>query len=156
MRKRAGRCLKRQSASGDPAMVSGFRMAAILSQVTGTLPVTPSGRIATGRSSQDMLFSVSCPFAWSVSRAATATVDRSCENARFVGARVLKTNSTANIVLLKQRLVTALVRLAQVVEQRTPRRHQLQQTATRMIVLHVRLEMLSEIIDAFRQDRDLN
>src|SRR3974390_3037874 len=41
---------KCRSASGDPAMVLMFRMAAILSQVTGTLPVTPSGRIATGRS----------------------------------------------------------------------------------------------------------
>src|ERR1700760_21766 len=69
---------------------------------------------------------------------------------------ILKTNSTTNVVLLKQCLVTAFVRLAQVIEQRTPRRHQLQQTATRMIVLHVRLKMLSEIIDAFRQDRDLN
>src|ERR1700760_3846519 len=65
-------------------------------------------------------------------------------------------NSTTNVVLLKKCLVTAFVRLAQVVEQRTARRHQLQQAATRMVVLHVRLEMLGEIIDAFRQDRDLN
>src|SRR5579862_5266608 len=69
---------------------------------------------------------------------------------------ILKTNSTTNVVLFKQRLVARFVRLAQVVEQRTPRRHQLQQTAPRMIVLHMRLEVLGEVIDAFRQDRDLN
>jgi len=32
-----------RQASGDPAMVSGFRMASILSRsITGTLPVSPS------------------------------------------------------------------------------------------------------------------
>src|SRR5580704_7063874 len=38
----------KRSASGDPAMVFSFRMASIPSQVTGTLPVRPSGRIAAG------------------------------------------------------------------------------------------------------------
>src|SRR6201996_9167820 len=69
---------------------------------------------------------------------------------------ILKTNSTTNVVLLKQRLVTPLVRLAQVIEQRTPRRHQLQQTTARVIVLHMRLEVFGEVIDAFREDRDLH
>src|SRR6266478_4633130 len=39
----------RRSASGDPAMVLVFRMASIFRVVTGTVPVTPSGRIAAGR-----------------------------------------------------------------------------------------------------------
>jgi len=41
--------LLESSASGDPAMVFGIWMTCILSVVTGTLPVTPSGRIAAGR-----------------------------------------------------------------------------------------------------------
>src|SRR5205814_4358407 len=39
----------RRSASGDPDMVLVFRMATIFRVVTGTVPVTPSGRIAAGR-----------------------------------------------------------------------------------------------------------
>jgi hypothetical protein len=39
----------KRSASGDPAMVLMLRMASILSLVTGTVPVTSSGRIAAGR-----------------------------------------------------------------------------------------------------------
>src|SRR6266566_4671947 len=39
----------KRSASGDPAMVLVFRMASIFRVVTGTVPVTPSGRIAAGR-----------------------------------------------------------------------------------------------------------
>src|SRR5437879_2065593 len=38
-----------KSVSGDPAMVLMFRMASIPSLVTGTVPVTPSRRIAAGR-----------------------------------------------------------------------------------------------------------
>jgi len=50
MRKIAGRWSKRWSASCDPAMVFGFRMASILSGHTGALPVVPSRRIAAGLS----------------------------------------------------------------------------------------------------------
>src|SRR6478609_5555898 len=39
-----------RSASCDPAMVFGCRMASILSGHTGTLPVAPSRRIAAGLS----------------------------------------------------------------------------------------------------------
>src|SRR6185437_3569890 len=41
--------LEARSASGDPAMVLMFRMASILSGLTGTMPVASSGRIAAGR-----------------------------------------------------------------------------------------------------------
>ena len=61
-----------------------------------------------------------------------------------------------NIVLLEQRLVSRLVPLLEVVEERTAGRDQLQEATTRMVVLHVGLEMVGEVVDAFRQDRDLN
>src|ERR1700736_1548989 len=70
-------------------------------------------------------------------------------------ARLLA-SSTTNVVLLEQRLVARLVLLLDVIEQRTARRHQLQKAAPRMVVLHVGLEVPGEIVDAFRQDRDLN
>jgi hypothetical protein len=41
--------LLERGASGDPAMVFAIWMTCILSVVTGTLPVMPSGRIAAGR-----------------------------------------------------------------------------------------------------------
>jgi hypothetical protein len=43
-----GGTLIESSASGDPAMVFDFWMASILSGITGSLPVAPSGRIAAG------------------------------------------------------------------------------------------------------------
>src|SRR6266700_2725587 len=70
--------------------------------------------------------------------------------------RAQLTNSTANVVLFEQRLVPRLVPLLEIIEQRTTRRHQLQEAAARMVVLDVALEVPGEIIDAFRQDRDLN
>src|SRR6202011_2299217 len=59
-------------------------------------------------------------------------------------------------MLFKQRLVTRLVLLLDVIEKRTTRGHQLQEPTTRMVILHVGFEMSGEVIDAFRQDRDLN
>src|SRR6266480_3514980 len=59
-------------------------------------------------------------------------------------------------MLFEQRLVARLVLLLDVIEKGTTRRHQLQKAAPRMIVLHVGLEVPGEVIDAFRQDRDLN
>src|SRR5215475_2448858 len=67
-----------------------------------------------------------------------------------------KTSSTTNVVLFNERLVTRFVGLLQVIEKRTARRHELQEAAARMIILHVGLEMIREVVDAFRQDRDLN
>src|ERR1700732_4750256 len=64
--------------------------------------------------------------------------------------------STTNVVLFEQRLVTRLVLLLDVIEKRTSRRHELQKAAPRMVVLHVGFEMPGEVVDAFRQDRDLN
>src|SRR6266516_2965290 len=59
-------------------------------------------------------------------------------------------------MLFEQRLVARLVLLLDVIEKGTTRRHQLQKAAPRMIVLHVGLEVPGEVVDAFRQDRDLN
>src|ERR1700759_1571360 len=131
-------------------------MAAILSHVTGALPVVPSGRIATGRAFQGSEISVFRSLRMKRHETANAVVERSCENARFAARVYSKQNSTTNVVFLEQCLVTGFVRLAQVIEQRTPRRHQLQQSAARVIVLHMRLEMFGQVVDAFRQDRDLD
>src|SRR6202163_1131603 len=59
-------------------------------------------------------------------------------------------------MLFEQRLVTRLVFPLDVIEQRAARCDHFQKPATRMIVLHVGFEMAGEVIDAFRQDRDLN
>src|SRR6476620_4296874 len=52
---------------------------------------------------------------------------RSCENARKLRARTLK--STANVMLFEQRLVTRLVLLLDVVEKGAARLHELQKAA---------------------------
>src|SRR3954469_19775469 len=64
--------------------------------------------------------------------------------------------SATNIVLFEQRLVPRLVLLLDVIEKGATRRHELQQTTARMVVLDVGLEVPGEVGDAFRQDRDLN
>src|SRR4051794_3528227 len=64
--------------------------------------------------------------------------------------------SATNVVLFEQRLVSRLVLLLHVIEKGTTRRHELEKSAPRMIVLHVGLEVPGQVIDAFRQDRDLN
>src|SRR6476660_9599871 len=74
---------------------------------------------------------------------------------RATSARELN-KSTTNVMLFEQRLVTRLVLPLDIIEKRTARRHELQKAAPRMVVLHVGLEMPGEVVDAFRQDRDLN
>src|SRR5205814_10613191 len=53
-------------------------------------------------------------------------------------------------------LVTPLVLPLDVIEQGTARCDHLQKAPARLVVLHVGLEVPGEVIDAFRQDRDLN
>src|SRR3984893_16374266 len=64
--------------------------------------------------------------------------------------------STTNVMLCEQGPVTRLVLPLDVIEQRTACGDHFQEPATRMIVLHVGFEMAGEVVDAFRQDRDLN
>jgi hypothetical protein len=66
------------------------------------------------------------------------------------------TASAANAELADQRLVTGLVGTIEVVEKLTPLGHKLEQATPGMVVLDVTLEVLSQIVDAFRQDRDLH
>ena len=68
----------------------------------------------------------------------TLSLETTRENARRWRAQE---HLTTNVVLLEQRLVTRLVPLLEVVEQRTAGRDQLQEATTRMVVLHVGLEM---------------
>src|SRR5260363_177722 len=65
-------------------------------------------------------------------------------------------SSTTDVVLLEQRLVARLVVLLQIVEQRTAGRDQLQEAAAGVIILAVGLEMAGQVVDAFRQDRNLH
>ena len=58
--------------------------------------------------------------------------------------------------LLDQGLVARLVGALEVVEQLAALRHQLEQAAARMVVLHVGLEVLGQVVDALGQDRDLH
>src|SRR3954453_22610670 len=72
----------------------------------------------------------------------------------LTGARTLR--STTNVVLFEQGLVTRLVLPLDVIEQRTARCDHFQKPPARMIVLHVGFEVPGEIVDAFRQDRNLD
>src|SRR5665213_2806525 len=64
--------------------------------------------------------------------------------------------SAANVVLFEQCLVTRFVFSLDVIQKRTACCDHFQKPPTRMIVLYVGFEMAGEVIDAFRQDRDLN
>src|SRR5208337_2505326 len=64
--------------------------------------------------------------------------------------------SATNAETLDQTLVARLVVLLDVVEQRTALRHHLEKTATRMVVLHVGLEMIGQVGDALGEDRNLH
>src|SRR5262245_4970208 len=66
------------------------------------------------------------------------------------------TTSAANVQLSDQGLVTTLVGTSEVVEKLTPLGHKLEQPTPGVVVLDVALEVLGQIVDAFRQDRDLH
>src|SRR5690606_29169188 len=74
----------------------------------------------------------------------------------LTNARVRARQSAADIQPLDQVLVACLVALFDVVEQLTTLRHELQQPAARVVVFRVRLEVLCQVVDAFRQDRNLD
>src|SRR3981081_3305696 len=128
-------------------MVFRFRMASILPMVRAPCPLTPAAglRLDTPRrffaKTRALLNMNRKPFP-----------DHAKTRARF--ARVM--DSTANVVLIKQRLVTRLVLPLDVIKKRTTGCDHFQKAPARMIVLHVGFEMPGEVIDAFRQNRDLN
>src|SRR5689334_24420776 len=64
--------------------------------------------------------------------------------------------STTNAETLDQRLVAIFVPRLQIVEERAAQRDELQKATTRMIVLHMRLEVAGEIGDALGEDRHLH
>src|ERR1700740_2945975 len=59
-------------------------------------------------------------------------------------------------MLFEPGLVAPLALPLDVIEQGTARGDHFQKAPARMIVLHVGFEMSGEVVDAFRQDRDLN
>src|SRR4051812_10805021 len=146
-------------------MVFIFRMASILLKVRASCPSrSAAGLLLNALHSPSMsgrcglaAVSGSClTHDLNVREPQPALPARSCKTARHGGARLLPQSSTTNVVLLEQRLVARLVVLLQVIEQRSARRHQLQEAAAGMVVLAVGLEMAGEVADAFRQDRDLH
>src|SRR5258708_9092659 len=130
------------SAPGDPAMVLMFRMASILPMVRASCPLRPAAGLLLDVVAHDRFPKPQQGFTDHAKTRATS-------------ARELN-KSTTNVMLFEQRLVTRLILLLDVIEKRTARRHQLQQAAPGMVILHVGLEMPGEVVDAFRQDRDLN
>src|SRR5436190_1717191 len=64
--------------------------------------------------------------------------------------------STPKTQTLDQRVVALVVPGLEVVEQTPTLADHLEQTATRMVILRVALEVLGEVGDAFAQDGDLN
>src|SRR5215208_6192804 len=52
--------------------------------------------------------------------------------------------------------VALLVLAAEIIQQRTTLVHQHQKAAARMVVLRVRLEMLGQVLNSLREDRDLD
>src|SRR3569623_382572 len=83
---------------------------------------------------------------------------------RYSGARCDKGSRSsprrielaADAEALDQFLVPRLVYALDVVEQAAAGLHQLEQAAAGMVVLAVRLEMLGEVVDALREDRNLH
>ena len=62
----------------------------------------------------------------------------------------------AQTQLLDQGLVTPGVVTPEIIQQPSPLAHQLEQAATRVMILLVRLEVLGELVDPLGQDRDLD
>src|SRR5689334_23817522 len=138
-------------------MVFGFRMASILSlRSRAPCPLRPAAGLLLGvRIGRDDFFSTPLCMIDFENRKKPVP-EESCKNARQLPRVYFKTSSTTNVMFLDERLVTRFVRLLQIVQKRTARRHELQEPAARMIVLHVALEMVRQVVDAFRQDRNLN
>src|SRR5215470_3485435 len=57
---------------------------------------------------------------------------------------------------LDQRLVTSLVGTGEILEQLSTLRHELEQPTPRMVVVEVGLEVLGQIVDAFRKNGHLH
>jgi hypothetical protein len=106
-------------------MVFVFRMASILSAVTGTLPCPAAGLLLDVVEHD--------PFGMMLLRMIVSKkfgvrlFGRSCENARKQRAYSLK--STTNVMLFEQRLVPRLVLPLDVVEKGTAGLHELQEAA---------------------------
>src|SRR5690348_13233827 len=89
-------------------------------------------------------------YAFRRQRAAKAEAELSPASAIFL--RLL----AAQAELFDQRLVTRVVDGLDIVEQATAGRNKLQQATTGMVILAVVLEVLGQVGNALRQDRDLD
>src|SRR6476659_9946272 len=133
-------------------MVFIFRMASILSVVRAPCPAQRPDCCWTSMSmNRFMLLRMIVPKEFGV-RVLPEDHTKTRANWR---ARTLA-ESTTNVVLFEQGLVTRLVLPLDVIEQGTACCDHFQKTPARMIVLHVGFEVPGEVVDAFRQDRNLN
>jgi hypothetical protein len=69
---------------------------------------------------------------------------------------VSETRLAADLEALDERLVTLIVDALQVVEKRTALAHHRQKPTAGMVILLVGLEVVGEVVDAFREDRNLD
>jgi hypothetical protein len=118
-----------ESASGDPAMAFDLPL-------KGRAIIHPSSQIGSGP-------------------AAGRTADK--RDIRF-GTResIARKRSATNSQPLDQRSVTRIVDPGEIIEELAPLRDQLEQSTSGMIVLDVNFEMLSEAVDALREERYLH
>src|SRR5690242_16142522 len=68
----------------------------------------------------------------------------------------VRSELSAQAKLLDQGAIALEVRALQIVEHPAPAPDELQQAATRVVVLRVRPQMLGELVDAGREERDLH
>jgi len=78
---------------------------------------------------------------------------RSADDARDIPrANVL----TANTEPFDQLLVTPIIGTPQIIENLTPLRHELKQAPPRMVVFVVGLEVIRQVVDPLRKERNLD
>src|SRR5262245_21435321 len=124
------------TASGDPAMA--FRTLPCRRRRSSSAPAkSPAAPIAAGLTNE------------------RTRIPHSPHETRRASAPCAE-KSSADAELLDQILVARFVGTTQIIEQLTALADKLEQPTTRMVVLDVGFEMLSEIIDALGQDRHLH
>src|SRR5579862_8717417 len=89
------------------------------------------------------------------SLAAGHTADASCAATKHA-ASAARNFSTADTQPFDQFLVSPLVGAMQIVENLPPLRHELEKPAARVVVLHVGFEVIGQVVNPLRKERDLN
>src|SRR5258708_26842775 len=88
--------------------------------------------------------------------AAGQTAEAFCDPPRNARVCPRASFSAANTQPLNQLLVTPFIGTPQVVENLAPLRHELEQTPPRVVVLDMRLEVILQVVDPLRKQRNLD